>query len=359
MVTEARAQHPFHMYDAIMAQPRAFAATVQRTRSLTEQIVPKLAQARRIFLVAIGTSFHAAQVGYHLLRYYGVATPVQALHAFDFALYGPDLSAEDAVIVISHRGNKRYSLEAIKRAREVGCYTLLITGEGTPDTMQYAAATIHTTEQDKSSAHTISYTGALAALSALAEALGQSRHALSFLQEELPAILQTCLGTDARMAALAHAHLNRRRFWIVGGGPSAITAQEIALKIKETSYLQAEGMAVEAMLHGPFQCIEAEDLFLLIAPTGPAQARVFELANMIKAIGAPFVVISDGTAGSIQQDAVEMYDVPSVPEAFTALTCLLPLQLFSYRLALARGTDPDGFRLEDPRFALAKERGQL
>jgi glutamine---fructose-6-phosphate transaminase (isomerizing) len=110
MATEARTQHPFHMYDAIMAQPQAFAATVQRVRPLTGQIVPMLAQAQRIFIVAIGTSFHAAQVGYYLFRHYGVTVPTQAVHSFDFALYGPDLSAEDAVIVISHRGNKRYSL---------------------------------------------------------------------------------------------------------------------------------------------------------------------------------------------------------------------------------------------------------
>ncbi|HTK09611.1 MAG TPA: SIS domain-containing protein [Ktedonobacteraceae bacterium] len=359
MPTEPRAQHPFHMYNAVMAQPQAFAEISQRTYPLIEQIAPRLAQARRIFIVAIGTSFHAAQIGYHLFRYYPVVVPTQTIHAFDFALYGPDLSPADAVIVISHRGGKRYSLESIKRAREAGCYTLLITGEGMPSTMQYADTTINTTEQDKSSAHTVSYTGAIAVLSCLAEFLGQQHHAPTFLQEELPAILRTCLATDAQMAALASAHLHHRRLWIVGGGPSAITAQEIALKIKETSYLQAEGMPVEVQLHGPLQCVESEDLFILIAPAGPAQARILELAAMIKAIGASILVISDGTATSIQQDGANSCNVPPVPEPFTALTCLIPLQLFSYHLALACGTDPDGFRLEDPRFAQASKLIQL
>src|SRR5258705_6412471 len=77
MATEPRTQHPFHMYDAIIAQPQAWAAIIQRIRPLTEQIAPRLAQAQRIFIVAIGTSFHAAEVGYHLFRYYGVAVPIQ------------------------------------------------------------------------------------------------------------------------------------------------------------------------------------------------------------------------------------------------------------------------------------------
>ncbi|GHO72558.1 hypothetical protein KSD_03290 [Ktedonobacter sp. SOSP1-85] len=359
MAAEPRTQHPFHMYDAVMTQPQAWASIIQHIRPLTEQIAPRLAQAQRIFIVAIGTSFHAAEVGYHLFRYYGVAVPIQTMHSFDFALYGPNLSARDCVIVISHRGGKRYSLEAIKRAREAGCYTLLITGEGAPSTMQYADITLKTTEQDKSSAHTVSYTGTIAALSCLAEALGQQHHAPTFLQEEFPTILRTCLETDARMAELASAHLKHRRIWIVGGGPSGITALEIALKIKETSYLQAEGMPVEVMLHGPFQCVEPEDLFILIAPGGPAQARVLELATMIKAVGAPFIVVSDGTATSIQQDAAGMCTIPRAPEPFTALTCLIPLQLFSYHLALARGTNPDGFRLEDPHFAQAMKLVQL
>lgn len=359
MAAETRTQHPFHMYDAVMAQPQAWASIIQRIRPLTGQIAPRLAQAQRIFIVAIGTSFHAAEVGYHLFRYYGVAVPIQTMHSLDFALYGPNLSARDCVIVISHRGGKRYSLEAIKHAREAGCYTLLITGEGAPSTMQYADITLKTTEQDKSSAHTVSYTGTIAALSCLAEALGQQRHAPTFLQEEFPTILRTCLETDARMAELANAHLKHRRIWIVGGGPSGITALEIALKIKETSYLQAEGMPVEVMLHGPFQCVEPEDLFILIAPGGPAQSRVLELATMIKAVGASFIVVSDGMAISIQQDAAGVCDIPRAPEPFTALTCLIPLQLFSYHLALARGTNPDGFRLEDPHFAQAMKLVQL
>src|SRR5688572_301885 len=140
--------------------------------------------------------------------------------------------------------------------------------------------------------------------------------------------------------------------------PSAVTAREISLKIKETSYLQAEGMPTETMLHGPFQCVEAEDLFVLVAPAGAAQGRTLEVAQLAAEIGGTFLLVGDGTTGSSAQTA-ELLGVPEVPEPFSALTCLLPLQLFSYHLALARGTNPDSFRAEDPRFARADVSGRL
>ncbi len=156
------------------------------------------------------------------------------------------------------------------------------------------------------------------------------------------------------MRALAREYVGRRRIWLAGGGPSAITAAEIALKIKETSYLQAEGVATEAMLHGPFQCVEAEDLFVLIAPAGAARERTAELAGAIEEVGAPYVVVGDATSEVMACNAAGRIFVPEVPEPLSALTCVVPLQLFAYHLALARGTNPDGFRTEDERFARVK-----
>ena len=137
-----------------------------------------------------------------------------------------------------------------------------------------------------------------------------------------------------------------------------MTAEEIALKIKETSYLQAEGMPTETMLHGPFQCVEAEDLFVLVAPAGVAQERTLEVAELAAEIGGTCLLVGDGTTGSSAR-AEGLLEVPDVPEPFSALTCLLPLQLFSYHLARARGTNPDSFRAEDARFARADVSGRL
>jgi glucosamine--fructose-6-phosphate aminotransferase (isomerizing) len=136
-----------------------------------------------------------------------------------------------------------------------------------------------------------------------------------------------------------------------------VVAEETALKIKETSYLQAEGMSAETLMHGPFQCVEDEDLFVLAAPEGAARERTLEVADLASEIGAPCVIVSDDETG-IPQNAASVF-VPPIPEPFTALTCLVPLQLFTYHLALARGTNPDSFRAEDPRFARADVSGRL
>ena len=142
----------------------------------------------------------------------------------------------------------------------------------------------------------------------------------------------------------------------MGGGPDAVTASEAALKIKETSF-QAEGVPTETMLHGPFQCVEAEDLFVLIAPEGAARERTPEMAGLAEEVGSAVVVVDDGV-GDVPPSAERLMVCP-VPEAFSALTCLVPLQLFSYHLALARGTNPDNFRADDPRFARADVSGRL
>ncbi len=359
MSTEQRTQHPFHMYEAILRQPDAFAQTVMHNEKVVEQFVANIANCERLFIVGIGTSYYAAKVGEFLVRAYCGDLFTCAFHSFDFALYGPRLTSRDCLIGISHRGNKIYTLDSLKRGREASCYTALITGEGVTASVANADITFYTVAQEKSSAHTISYVGAIAVLAFIAERLGYHRTSnclltKSFLYDELPKALHTAITTENDIAQLARKYLSRRRFWLVGGGSGAITAYEIALKIKETSYLQAEGMSIETMLHGPFQCAEAEDLFVLIAPVGAAQERVLELIGLVNEIGAACVVISDGTVQLLKHDKIEWYFVPEVPELFSTLTCLIPLQLFAYYLALEHGTNPDAFRLDDKRFARAR-----
>jgi glucosamine--fructose-6-phosphate aminotransferase (isomerizing) len=117
-------------------------------------------------------------------------------------------------------------------------------------------------------------------------------------------------------------------------------------------------MPTETMLHGPFQCVEADDLFVLIAPSGAARERTLEVAELVEEVGAPYVIFGDETTEA-RPSAAGVLRVPEVPEPFSALTCLVPLQLFAYHLALARGTNPDSFRGDDPRFARADVSGRL
>jgi glucosamine--fructose-6-phosphate aminotransferase (isomerizing) len=361
MATDSRNAHPYHMREAILAQPEAFVRAVERNRDAVDDFASRIASRKRIFLAGIGTSHHATLVGEHLMRAYGGGLDVRAVHSFDLALYGPELRPDDCLVAVSHRGAKRYTALALEQAREKGCPTALITGEGGGGEDR-ADAVFRTVAQEKSSAHTVSYTSAMAVLALLASRLGY--HSIGsptlpedFLRDELPATLLAGLGTEEEVAALARENVGRRRIWLLGGGPSAVTAAETALKIKETSYLQAEGMPTETMLHGPFQCVEADDLFVLIAPSGAARERTLEVGELIEEVGAPYVIIGDDTTET--RTAAGVIRVPEVPEPFSALSCLVPLQLLTYHLALARGTNPDTFRVDDPRFARADVSGRL
>jgi glutamine---fructose-6-phosphate transaminase (isomerizing) len=362
MQTERRTAHPYFMHEAILAQPEAFARVVGRNEGVAGEFAARMASCERIILSGIGTSHHATLVGEHLMRAYGGDQDVRAVHSFDLALYGPELRPGDCVVAVSHRGAKRYTALALERAREKGCLTALITGEAGSGEGQ-AETLFRTVAQERSSAHTVSFTGAVAVLALLAGGLGYHSNGATtladgFLREELPGALRAALGEEEEVAALAYEYVGRRRIWLLGGGPGAVAAQETALKIKETSYLQAEGMPTETMLHGPFQCVEADDVFVLVAPAGAARERTLEVAELVAEVGAAYVVVGDHTTEN-HPAAAEVVRVPGVPEPFSALSCLVPLQLFSYHLALARGTNPDSFRSDDPRFARADVSGRL
>jgi glutamine---fructose-6-phosphate transaminase (isomerizing) len=364
MVEGKPTQHPYNMYTHIMDQAEAVAHVVTENRAHIDSVAGAIAGSERIFLVGIGTSYHAAQIVDHFMRDYGGGVQAYPVHSFDFALYTPSLTNRDCVIIISHKGTKAYSVQALEKAEAASASTVLITGQGLEGKPVNAQHVVQTVPLEQSSTYTISYTGALAAMALLAERIGFHRTSQSavdqiFFEQELPAAIDAGTRFDDEMRTWAEQTIGRRRIWLTGGGPSAVTAQEVALKIKEASYLQAEGIHIEQFLHGALQNVEPDDVFILIAPEGAAQSRVFEFAKAVQEIGAPYRVVSDGTAEQITGNAEASIDVPFVPEPFTALTCLVPLQLFSYHLALTAGTHPDTFRLDDPRFARAFEKASL
>src|SRR5215213_515335 len=202
MTTEPRNSHPYHMYDAILAQPEAFVRVVERNEDAIDELATRISSCERLFLAGIGTSHHASLVGEHLMRAYGGGPDVRAVHSFDLALYGPELRQEDCVVAVSHRGAKRYTALALEQAREKGCPTALITGEAGSGEGR-ADAVFRTVTQERSPAHTVSYSSAVAVLALLAGRLGYHKTGSTrlpdvLLQEELPEALRAALGTEVR-----------------------------------------------------------------------------------------------------------------------------------------------------------------
>ncbi len=322
------------MYDAILEQPHAFRSVISKNADQIDRLSGLIEKANKIFLVGTGTSFHAAWAASLILKSKHLKKLILAQASIDFALYEDCIEESDLVIVFSHRGTKKYSLQSLEKAKAVGAAMVLVTGQG--DGPHDADLAIQTVQQEESSAHTISYTSALALLAA----------SISGPVEELAVALEKGLKLEADMKEEAEKAQNARKIWLTGGGPNEVTAKEIALKIKETSYIQTEGVGVEELFHGPLQSAEPEDLFILITPNGKTKERTLELIPAIKEIGSSLLVIGDKQEG---------YEVPETTEAYSTLSCIIPLQLFTYYLALAKKTNPDNFRLEDPRFARAEK----
>src|SRR5207247_4129815 len=275
-------------------------------------------------LAGLLSSAHAGRLGHR----------ARAFPSFEFKSYWPDPDARTGVVVVSHRGSKRYSVEALAKARAGGGVGVAITGKGA-EGLASADYVLRTVDQEHSAAHTVSYTCALALFAALAAALGDDddlAHALG----ELPDQLALLLGQEA-WAELAGRFADRHRYWFVGGGPNTATAYEAALKMGEAAHATSAGFNCEQFLHGAWAALEAEDAVFLVAPPGPSHERCLAVARVVKEIGAPLIALVREDDREIAPLAAETIAIPEIDEMLSPILTVVPLQLFVYHTALRRG----------------------
>jgi glutamine---fructose-6-phosphate transaminase (isomerizing) len=356
MQQQPRTAHPYHMYDAILAQPDA----IERVLFLEEDAVDGLAEAlrgaERLHIVGIGTSWHAALVGEHLLRTVGGRSDVRAWNSFEFCLQGPSLGAEDAVILLSHRGTKRYSMEALIAARAAGVQTAIITGIDSAISEGEAAHVVRTSTMERSAAFTVSHTTALTVLAMLAVRLGgEPAEGLRPAVAQLYVLADWAVATEVRVRALARELKDTRWFAIAGSGANVATAYEGALKLNEAAYALAQGFQMEQLLHGPFVAFDDRDALVVVSGPGKQQERAIELVRAAAAVGVHTIVIADETEATLAKACKTFIGMPAVPEALTPITFLPPLQLLAYWLGMERGTNPDSFRLQEPAHQRSRE----
>ena len=357
---EVRTGHPYYMYEAVHQQPEAVAAMLERHAAQAGEVARHLAGKRRLFLVGIGTSWHAALTGEHWFRQLaGIQPEAQAWHSFEFVAYPPPaLGPDDAVIIISHRGTKTYSFEALDVAKERGALTIAISSTDPGPRLGPADIKFQTVAQEKSAAFTVSYTAALAVMAQIAIELGllgglnAAKGARGEL-ERVPSLMQGVLDRQQEVAVLAERHQDRDRYLFTGWGPNAAQALEVSLKIKETSFSSTEGFQVEQLLHGPFIATPSNSLLTLIAPPGPGYRRSVEIARAASEIGAPVWALVQEGDEELASLVNEVTALPAVDEIWSPFLYVLPLQLLTYYLALAKGCQPDRFRRDDPAFAAA------
>jgi glucosamine--fructose-6-phosphate aminotransferase (isomerizing) len=299
----------------------------QELARLLEQPGPAEAAAdrlrgRRLLLVGIGTSWHAAQHGAWLLRAAGVE--IEPVHAADVAPYGRPIGAEEGVIVLSHTGGTGYSTQMLARAREAGAETVHVSGIGN-------GGELETVAPETSYAYTASHTGALLRLAQIATALGAELGPLAEIPERVAAVLDLpgpLIGVPARLVEL------------IGGGPNGWTAQEGALKIREAAYVAAEGLSSEQFFHGPSVALDEQDTLVVLDGGGPMAGRTEAIAAAVEVTGATVVRFAQRELG----------------EALSVFPLTVVVQRIALELSEARGVSPDRFRYEaDPRREAAFE----
>jgi glucosamine--fructose-6-phosphate aminotransferase (isomerizing) len=205
----------------------------------------------------------------------------------------------------------------------------------------------------------------LSVLAMLALAMGErtgDEEALPSLRAslgEVPGKIAEVLARSSEVDQAAVRFQAQRRFICAGWGGNAANSYEVALKIKETSGCDTEGLQIEQLLHGPFCSVNSECLVTLMSPPGAGYERAKNIARASAEVGAPVWALVQRGDSDLTALATETFTLPVVDEFWSPLVYVAPLQLFTYYLALARGRHPDLFQQDNPAQAAARKHYDL
>jgi glucosamine--fructose-6-phosphate aminotransferase (isomerizing) len=329
------------MYRMIRKQPDAVQYTIEKCAKDSGKTL-KLMKNKRVYLTGCGSSFHAAIYGEFILRAAGF--DAHAIHAFDMIHYTPTLK-DATTIVISHSWKTRTTLKALDvlKRLEVPCIGITANEKARKD----VHALLRTSDYyDESDCVTMGYTTELAALALIAES---NRKQIKVI----PSLIEHALDTEEQVRKLVDKYSDRKRFFVLGVGPNVATAYEMALKMKEGNFTDAEGMQLEQMLHGSISGIDDEDVVFLIAPKdSKTKYRVYEAAQALSKIGASTIAVTDG-ATEIAKESDHAIKIGYSNEYLNPLISIVPLQLFAYFMAEKNGINPDLTREDNVRYRKA------
>src|SRR2546429_3786728 len=343
------------MYKTMHRQPADLRRLMDAGWTPAEQAADLLTSTRRLFLVGIGTSYHAALVGEWLFR--GVGVDARAVMSSDFATY-PNLfplEPDDAVVVLAHSGTKTFSTRSLERARAEGA-TVISVGSLTAE-HPGSQLVLRTVERERSSAFTSSHTAAMFVLAQVATTLAELkrrtvaadlRRALAVLPDQIEDVLRRqdeVLGVASEAAG--------RLIYVAGAGPNAATALEAVIKAREAATARIDRMSLEQFLHGPLVTVNPEDFGVLVNVRGAdplTAARTAEVAGVLELIGTPLWLIGQ-PADSAPRATV--FELPTLPELLSPILAVVPVQILAQQMAVERGANPDRFRKDDPRYDAA------
>jgi len=357
-VSAVKGEFKHFMQKEIFEQPRAIIDTLGGRvdfengcvelpeMNLTPDLVTRL---NKLFIVACGTSYYAGLVGKFMIETLA-RLPVEVEYASEFRYYDPIVDERTAVLAITQSGETADTLAAAEQARAGGATTWAIVNAIGSQSMRLSDGHIAMhAGPEIGVASTKAFTASLTDLYLLACALGAARGTLSPKRlrqltgdvAHLPALVGRALEHDASYQALADHFHRANDFLFLGRGINYPIALEGALKLKEISYIHAEGYPAGEMKHGPIALIDESMPVLAIVTQDALYDKMISQVQQAKARGGVVIALATEGDEAIQREADHVIYVPAAPPLLAPIVNVVPLQLLSYHIAVRRGADVD------------------
>lgn len=309
----------------------------------------KLVSPRRIIIVACGTSWHAGLIGKQLLESM-CNVPVEVNYASEFRYSNPVINSDDLVIAISQSGETADTLAAVELAKKKGAFIFGICNS-IGSSISRAADTgcyIHV-GPEIGVASTKAFTGQVTVLTMLSLCIGMARgtvktaryEALTSALNEIPAKIEQLLQQCDHIKDISRMFTYARNFLYLGRGFNYPVALEGALKLKEISYIHAEGYPAAEMKHGPIALIDEEMPVVVIATQNALYDKVISNIQEIKSRNARVIALVNEGDETVRHLADEIIEIPQTEECIEPLLTIIPLQLLAYYIAISKGKDVD------------------
>lgn len=349
---------PHFMLKEIYEQPRTLVDCIRgRINPATGEVKlsgvidhrDKFVRTNRIIFVACGTSWHASLIGEHLIESI-CRIPVEVEYASEFRYRNPIIREDDIVIAVSQSGETADTLAAVDLARKAGAFVFGIcnvVGSSIARATD-SGAYIHV-GPEIGVASTKAFTGQVTVMAMLALAIGREKGTVTpeYYQEvskallELPATLEEVLKVDEQIKDLAKIFTYAHNFIYLGRGYNYPTAMEGALKLKEISYIHAEGYPAAEMKHGPIALIDAEMPTVAIATPDHTYEKTASNIEEIRARGGKIVAVMACGDTQVRRSADYCIEVPVITECLMPVVVSVPLQLLAYYIAVNKGRNVD------------------
>lgn len=347
------------MLKEIFEQPKSIQDTL-RGRLLVNEGIIKMAgiwdhldrinKAERIIIIACGTSWHAGLIGEYLIEEFA-RIPVEVEYASEFRYRNPIITEKDIVVAISQSGETADSMAAIKLAKEKGAFIYGICNVVDSSIARFSDAGSYThAGPEIGVASTKAFTAQLTILSLIALKLGKHNGNLSnaeFMRlitelDNIPKKVEEVLkSTHDYVKEIAHDFVNSTNFLYLGRGFNFPAALEGALKLKEISYIHAEGYPAAEMKHGPIALIDENMPIVIIAPKKGHYDKIVSNVQEIKARKGKVIAVVNYGDEQVASMADYVIEIPETSECFSPIVASIPLQLLAYYIAVYRGANVD------------------